>query len=259
MPILTTQCLDELTLAMFAGVELPALDFAVEQLVPFSEWAWLKGSHHMAHTVQPSGRLAGIDRDLRLGQALSGLTIGATSGFVRIRRAQEDVANSGWLGFLAMFSRAAQASGLSKRLADQLTGVVKEMEDNVHLHSDRPSSGLVAFLSHPGMFEFVVADRGIGVLASLQRAPEFSELADHGTALQLAVSEGTSRYGSNAARGMGFSEITVGVANSNALVRFRSGDHLLELDGRGNGTITTRCVPRAAGQGFVIAVQVHSD
>jgi hypothetical protein len=106
------------------------------------------------------------------------------------------------------------------------------------------------------MFEFVVLDRGIGVLSSLRKAPEFSGLADHGTALQLAVSDGKSGYGSGTDHGKGFCDLTVGVGNSNALIRFRSGNYLLQLDGRGPGEIVTRCVQRAGGNGFLVAVQV---
>jgi len=253
---LTLEQLDALTLAMFADVTLPRHEFLVGELVPFAEWAWLRGPMETSHKIHTTGRLAALERELRSGQVLSTLSVGATSGFIRIRRQQEDVEHVGWLGFLTMFDRAARASGLSKALSSQLTGVVKEMEDNVHLHSERASSGLVAFVAHPGMFEFVVLDRGIGVLTSLQKAPEFAGLGDHGTALQLAVSDGNSRYGPGAGHGHGFSDLTVGVANSNALIRFRSGDHLLELDGRGRGDIITRCVQRAEASGFLIAVQV---
>ena len=256
MDTLTLGQLDALTLAMFADVSLSPQDFAVTELVPFAEWVWLQGSGKTPHRIHTTGQLKTLERDLRSGQSVSKLAVGAPSGYIRIRRNQDDTSHTGWLSFLAMLGHAAPAAGLSKALASQLTGVVKEMEDNVHLHSRQPSTGLVAFMARPGLFEFVVLDRGIGVLASLREAQEFATVPDHGTALQLAVSDGRSRYGTGSGHGLGFSDLTVGVANSNALVRFRSGDHLLELDGRGHGTIGTRCVQRAAGSGFLIAVQV---
>lgn len=256
METLTLEQLDTLTLAMFADVAMPTQDFAVGELVPYAEWVWLREAASPPHRVHATGQLAMLDRELRSGHGGSKLAVGTPSGFIRIRREQDDTSHAGWLSFLAMLGHAAPIAGLSKTLASQLTGVVKEMEDNVHLHSRQPSTGLVAFMAHRELFEFVVLDRGIGVLKSLQEAPEFAAVPDHGTALRLAVSNGTSRYGSGSGHGLGFSDLTVGVANSNALIRFRSGDHLLELDGRGEGIIDTRCVQRASGDGFLIAVQV---
>lgn len=253
---LNLEQLDMLTLAMFANEELPQSEFIVGELIPFAEWIWLRRQTVTAHSVHSTGQLAVLEREIRSGQALSHLSMGAASGFIRIRRRQEDVENAAWIRFLTMFGHAALMSGLSKTLASQLAGVVKEMEDNVHAHSERPSSGLIAFVAHPSMFEFIVVDRGVGVMNSLRRAPKFAGLADHGKALQLAVSDGNSRFGVGVGRGYGFSDLTVGIANSNALIRFRTGDYLLELDGRGSGDIIPRCVQRAIGIGFLIAVQV---
>jgi hypothetical protein len=254
--VLTIERLDLLTLAMFADMELPRVNFTVGELVPLVEWAWLGEATSAAGTLRGVGSIAALQHELRSGQVLSTLTMGAPAAFIRLRRQQQDTENGGWLRFLTMFDHAARDAGLNKTLARQLTGVVKEMEDNVHLHSGCSSSGLVAFARHTGMFELVVLDRGIGVLESLRQAPEFSSLTDHGTALQLAVSDGKSRFGTAAGRGMGFSDLTVGVANANALIRLRSGDYLLKLDGRGQGDITPECVQRAGGRGFLIAVQV---
>jgi hypothetical protein len=182
-----------------------------------------------------------------------------TAGFIRVRRPHTDVENPSWLQFLLAFKRAARESGLNKALASQLTGVAKEMEDNIHFHSGRPRSGLVAFLCHDSMFEFIVLDSGRGVLASLREAPEFAYLNDYGTALEIAIGQGNSRFGSRAGRGWGFNDLTVGVANANSRIRLRSGDHLLELDGTSPSEIDARRVQRAHGKGFLIAVQVHAD
>jgi hypothetical protein len=256
MEVLTLDRLDALTLAMFAGVDVMHDDLTVRDLVPFVEWNWVQNSVGQARRLLAKGPLLQLQRELRSGNALSTTRWNSALGFVRVRRQQGDTENVGWLGFLKAFERAAQRSALDKTLASQLAGVVKEMEDNVHAHSGRPSSGIVAFVSHETKFEFVVVDRGIGVLESLRQAPEFSNLMDHGTALRLAISSGNSRFGTHTGHGFGFSDLTVGVANSNALVRFHSGDFLLELDGRGRGQISTRCVQRATGRGFLIAVQV---
>lgn len=256
MEHLTLDRLDTLTLGIFAGVNSVHGELTVRDLVPFAEWIWVQDSARPARRLHATGPLLQLQRELRSGNALSTAQWNSAIGFVRVRRQPGDTENAGWLGFLRMFERAAVRSSLDKTLASQLAGVVKEMEDNVHAHSGRASSGIVAFLGHETKFEFVVVDRGIGVLESLSQAREFSNLMDHGTALRLAVSTGTSRFGMHTGHGLGFSDLTVGVANSNALVRFRSGDFLLELDGRGSGQISTRCVQRATGRGFLIAVQV---
>ncbi len=57
-------------------------------------------------------------------------------------------------------------------------------------HSQRNDTGYVAFSLEPGRFEFVVADHGIGVLASLRSSPSYAYLADHGRAIELVLSEG---------------------------------------------------------------------
>jgi hypothetical protein len=49
--------------------------------------------------------------------------------------------------------------------------------------------------------EFVVADRGIGVLSSLKQNPEYADLSDAGAALQLAITDGVSRFPSETGHG----------------------------------------------------------
>ena len=73
-----------------------------------------------------------------------------------------------------------------------------ELQDNVFEHSGRPESGVVAYAASNGAFEFVVADAGRGVLASLRENPEFAGLADSGAALRVAVL--TGRRGTRAAQ-----------------------------------------------------------
>jgi hypothetical protein len=85
------------------------------------------------------------------------------------------------------------------------------------------NTGFVAFRAIPEAFEFVVADRDIGILNSLKTAAEYAHLTDHGHALRLALSEGCSRHGTAAGRGMGFRPLFIGLANLHAGLRFRSG------------------------------------
>ena len=160
-----------------------------------------------------------------------------------------------WAKFRFDAKRAAEAAGFSKTTAAKLVGAIGELEDNVHLHSEATHTGLLAFRAAAGTFEFVVADRGIGVLASLRQSPEFSgSLTDHGRALELALSDGCSRFGTSAGRGTGFRQIFLGLADLNGALRFRSGNQALTIDGR-NPTLTMkRLAQKPHIGGFLISV-----
>ena len=256
MEELSLRRLDEISLALFASSAYSAPAAQPHQLTPFFEWYWLKSSGHKLDELVAQGRLSQLQAELRKRHSFWIAPAALGAGFLRIRRDHTDVENIAWVSFRLAFNRAVRQAGFAKSVADQLTGVLQEMEDNIHCHSNRSRSGIVAYLTHPSVFEFVVMDRGQGVLASLRQAPEFSGLSDHGTALQLAIATGNSRFGTGVGRGWGFSEITLGIANQNALVRFRSGDHLLELDGTRNA-MKSRSAQRASGNGLLVAVQVH--
>jgi len=258
--LVSIERLDEISLALFADL-LPPFEASrtTNELTPFVEWYWLKASGHDLPVLRATDRLASVQRALRYQSAIWADAVNPKAGFIRVRRDHTDVQNADWISFLFGFSRAARNSGLSKATASQLTGVVKEMEDNIHWHSLRPRSGLIAYASHESMFEFVVVDSGQGVLASLRSAPEFSGLEDHGTALEIATGTGNSRFGTGTGRGWGFNDLVVGVANENSRIRLRSGDHLLEIDGVSGGEISARRLQRARGDGLLITVQVHLD
>jgi len=69
-------------------------------------------------------------------------------------------------------------------------------------------------------------------IKSLRTCPEHALLNDHGDALQLALTDGGSRYGSGTKHGHGFRPIFVGLSILNGFLRFRSGDHALTIEGR---------------------------
>lgn len=126
---------------------------------------------------------------------------------------------------------AAVTGGLVRDRAAGLMGALGELLDNVFEHSGRPESGVVAYAASEGAFEFVVADSGRGVLASLRENPEFAGLADSGTALRVAVSDGASRYAGSTGHGYGIGQLFRALAHDAAELRFRSGDHALRLWG----------------------------
>lgn len=126
---------------------------------------------------------------------------------------------------------AAVAAGLARGLAAGLMGALGELLDNVFEHSGRPESGVVVYAASDGAFEFVVADAGRGVLASLRENPEFAGLTDSGTALRVAASEGASRHARSTGHGYGIGLLFRALAHDAAKLRFRSGDHALRLWG----------------------------
>lgn len=157
--------------------------------------------------------------------------------------------------FLMSAKRAAkEVSGLPDATAGQLTAAIVELESNVREHSENPSTGLLAFRAIRGLFEFVVCDRGVGVLRSLQRCSTFSSLCDHGAALHSALTDGISRYGPGSNRGHGFRPIFVGLSNLHGALRFRSGDHALLIDGRSPDLPRARLAQKPYLQGFFVSV-----
>jgi hypothetical protein len=129
------------------------------------------------------------------------------------------------------------------------------MESNILEHSERSSTGLLAFQARKSHFEFVVADSGVGVLATLREAPEYRNLSDHGRAMHAALQDGVSRYGRAANRGNGFRDLFLGLANLNADLRFRSGDHALTISGPRPDLKMARLDQKAHFQGFLASVR----
>ena len=163
-----------------------------------------------------------------------------------------------WMSFALAAQKAARTVGFSRRVSASLAASMDEFHSNVSEHSQSPYSELAAFQARQGRFEFVVADRGIGVLASLRSGTDYAHLGDHGEALQLALSEGVSRFGFKSERGYGFRPLFVGLANLNGNLRFRSGDHALSIDGRSPTLMGARVAQRARIRGLFISVSCES-
>lgn len=157
--------------------------------------------------------------------------------------------------FLMAARAAAEAAGLDKRTAQCLAAALRELESNIHEHSGRAASGILAFQSQPTLFEFVAADGGVGVLATLREAEEFGDLADHGLAMHAALQENVSRHGRGSGHGLGFRDLFLGLAHLNADLRFRSGDHALLISGPQPELKTARLAQKTPFQGFLAAVR----
>src|SRR5262249_20215941 len=112
-----------------------------------------------------------------------------------------------WDTFRYLMQRAATAAGFPGRTPAKLVGAIGELESNLHEHSGAAHAGVIAFQAMSEGFEFVVADRGMGVLQSLKSCAEYADLRDGGKALSLALTDGVSRFGKTSGRGLGFRQI----------------------------------------------------
>lgn len=165
-----------------------------------------------------------------------------------------------WEQWVLHAQNVATARGLDRSLVDGLIGALIELQDNVYLHSEASASGLVAYAVTPGVFEFVVADAGIGVLASLNKNAEFAELRDSGEALRVAASDGASRFDRSTGHGFGIGQLFKALARDAGELRFRSGDHAMSIRGDQpslTGKVDT--VQKAWLDGLIISVRCTSS
>ncbi len=159
-----------------------------------------------------------------------------------------------WLQWRYHAQRSAEKAGLTKRAAQGIVGAIDELSSNIYEHSGRAETGVIAYRTSSSAFQFVIADRGVGVLQSLRSCAQFSNLTDSGEALRLALRSGYSRFGINVGRGFGFRTLFLTLAGMNGVVRFRSGNYALLLEGKKARLETARIVQKADFRGFSISV-----
>lgn len=134
-----------------------------------------------------------------------------------------------WAQWLLHAENAAKYRGFPGGLVASLVGALGEMQDNVYEHSGAAQTGLVAYAVTDRTFEFVVADRGMGVLETLRQNPDYAQLPDAGAALTEAIRPGVSRFPASSGRGQGFIQLCKSMVTDRVELRFRSGDHALTL------------------------------
>ncbi|ANB73702.1 hypothetical protein AYM40_16070 [Paraburkholderia phytofirmans OLGA172] len=264
MQDLTFQLLDDLMLGvqrrrLAAESFLPSLN--VSDLGPLVElFLYARSNEPLISTLED---LPQYRRVLALNEALESNRLGRpvyiednqtgrSVGF--LATAHRSQPGRAWDDFCVKARIAAGHAGLAATEARALVGAMVEIEENVHLHSQRVEDGIVGFSSSPARFEFVVGDSGIGILNSLRSHPDYVELHDGGEALRMALQNGTSRYGKNSGNGLGFNALFVGLAALNAELRFRSGDHALTISGAGPRLVSATTWQRPSVQGFMASV-----
>lgn len=209
-------------------------------------------------TIEPA--LAGmVDRALDVGEITGFRSKDVAGVFPLSRHDPEGGDQSLWNQWAKHAGNVAVKNGIRAGLADGLIGAIGELQQNVYTHSERHETGLVAYGASPGMLEFVIADAGIGVLASLRQNEEFAGLTDDGAALHAAASDGASRFGRSSARGYGISQVFRALARDNGELRFRSGDHTLSIWGDGpNLSGQSEIVQKSHLQGFYVTICVRA-
>lgn len=232
--------------------------FAVGDLGPFLEYLLLANGGLLP--VPRSAPWLRLNGSLDLYQALSNrrhLWVCSKTRQTGLFRTYQQVPSdySSWNQFCIAAQHAAVAAGFPKGIAAQLAGALGEMEGNIYEHSKASKSGVLVFRATSGSFEFVVADRGIGVLRSLKSSPDFAHLADHGEALRLTLTDGVSRFGTGGDRGHGFRSLFRGLANLNGALRFRSGDHALTIHDQSPNLLAAKLGKKTEVPGFFVSVK----
>lgn len=267
--VLDFALLDDLALAVergriHAGVYLNAA--RADQLGPLLELLVLERSSPL--TGMAIGHLSNCRLAHELscaltksaGAAVQWCNADTQTGFIATSRDPKAADQAPWIAFCRAAQVAAEFSGLPKQHAQGLIGAMREIEENVHMHSQRASDGVVGYRATRQDFEFAVADNGIGVLASLRQSPHYAKLLDPGTAIKLALTDGESRLRhENAGRGYGFHDLFVGLANLNGHLRFRSEDHAMTIDGTSLSLVAARLSQSVRLQGFVVSVVCRLD
>lgn len=208
-----------------------------------TEGTWLHPGRHAA-------LLGALANDMRWFHPTN------NQGFVSVAAIDSEYAN--WTEFAMRAKRAAVSAGFAADDAGQLVAAMGELRSNIIEHSERKETGYLIYDVTPGRFDFVVSDSGIGVLRSLRSHPHFANVTDAGTALQLALSEGVSRFYDDKDRGRGFRPVFVGLANASRHLRFRSEDHSREIVRNDHGALLAATRQCARIPGFFCYVTCDS-
>jgi anti-sigma regulatory factor (Ser/Thr protein kinase) len=214
-------------LFLVAGDRLPAL--ALDWLAPMGFMqAWKQGQ---SEWLSPSSHL----------------------GFIRTQWESENW-HTRSTGFLLQAQRAARTiSKLPGNVPGQMAAAIQELEANIQEHSGAAPTGVLVFRATSNFFEFVVADRGMGLLSSLRSSSQYLGLNDHGLALELALTDGVSRH-NDPGHGNGFRPIFQGLSDLNGYLRFRNGDHALIMDGTAPDLATAQLSQKPFIDGFLASI-----
>ncbi len=178
---------------------------------------------------------------------------GSVLGFLRLAANQVDDDFS-YVQFGYAAQEAAKLAGITPKASQALVGAIGELKDNVYFHSHCPETGLLGFLGANGDFEFSVADSGIGVLESLREHTDYRGLSNSGEAINVALTDGESRYGRSTGHGQGFRDLFRGLTKLEGELRFRSDDYCLSIGGTSPTLNRAKLRQSARVRGFLASV-----
>ncbi len=164
-----------------------------------------------------------------------------------------------WVAFCMRLQNAAKSSGLNPTFAKQLVGTFEEMVGNITEHSEFPETGIVGYRWKEKEFEYVVADNGVGIMESLKKHPDYSDISDAGNALETALKDGESCKGKQSQSGRGFNTLILNIASRNSFLRFRSGDHCHLIDGTKDTAVRATSQLSSTLKGFHVSVVCRSQ
>lgn len=130
--------------------------------------------------------------------------------------------------FLVRLKQAATNAGFASKKALAISGAIGEMIDNAIFHSESELEILVGYQVTGNAICCCICDVGIGVLASLRTNPVYSNLTLHKDAIRKSLETGVSRLPSG---GTGFRTLFSALADLWGIVRFRSGEGCVMMDG----------------------------
>lgn len=236
----------------------------IERIGPIVEYAYHDftslerlSSNDDSNVLKPLADAFDAARHSHFNRSLSFET-STTVEFSRTPQTKEEAEDPNWMAFCKRLMSAGIKAGLPRSFSQGLAGTLEEMTSNIIEHSESASSGVTGYRWVSGEFEYVVADRGIGVLSSLRQHADYSWLEDAGEALEVAVCDGESRHGRSAHRGTGFHYLLYNIASRDSYLRFRSGDHCYSIDGTVQ-PILKKTHPCSSLDGFLISVLVKSQ
>lgn len=135
-----------------------------------------------------------------------------------------------WEDFMVRFVQSAVEAGFSRVIADGICATLHEMGENAPLHAASPVGAVAGYHVTPGVATFSVVDVGVGVLASLQRCPDYAGLRHHGDALRAVLRDRASRFGRGRG-GNGFRQLFKSLADQRGELRFRTGEARVTMSG----------------------------
>jgi hypothetical protein len=247
---LTFDLLDDLLLARERGRRI---DLRLAPGVCLGSTVELFSHLHASPTAfdhEPSAEIEAMRQALitRKPTYLSSQSVGISPA----RRVAVNGADTYWDQFLFALHKAIVANGFPASFSTGLVGALDEMQNNIHDHSAAPETGIIAYRVTQGRVEWSVSDRGVGIMAGLQRG-QFPSVKDGGEALRLALTDGYSRLPVRG-RGHGFRHLFKALSSRRGTLRFRSDDHVLTMTGVSPTLSRAKLQQRSRIAGFSVTV-----